>query len=162
MEFVEVALKLVGPYLQSDPLAWFYAPKETFGAPAEPILLAGTLVGLAVFMFVLSFLFESCFRGGFLGRFVFGALAAATVAVSFFILIVLFQGAVKVTLCCLSKNVLGSNFVLNKVLIAILQHKQPLELNDFLISLAGACTAGMVSCAIVFVCLGKLLAVAFG
>lgn len=122
---VEDTLKVLTSVAQNnDPLASFFGPKATFGAPAEPLLLAGTLVGLTggvcfgscllfflflvfssclgtVFMLVLSFVFDSCFRGGLLKRVVFGGFAAATVVLSFFILVVIISGAFKVGSVCI-------------------------------------------------------------
>jgi hypothetical protein len=37
----------------------------------------------------------------------------------------------------------------------------PGAINDFLISLAGACCAALVCCAIIFMLLGRLLAISF-
>lgn len=54
---VDDALKLLNgvstSLSSSDPLASFFEPRLTFGAPAEPLLLAGTLVALTVVMILL-------------------------------------------------------------------------------------------------------------
>ncbi len=138
------ALNLFSQF-SSDPLASFFEPKATFGAPAEPLFLAGVLMGLTILMLVLSFALDSCFRGGFVSRLVFGAIASAIVVSAFFVLIVLISGTVKVVFALSApENATPGGAV-----------------NEFLISLAGACGAAFVCSCIIFVLLGKLLAISF-
>ena len=97
----------------------------------------------AVLMVVLSFALEPCFKGGLTGRVFGGLLTAAALGASLFFLTVLLQSGIQFLLLVLTRRS---------------QASQPI---DFLLSLGGALTAGIVAAAVTFLFFGRSLGCAF-
>jgi hypothetical protein len=93
-------------------------------------------------MAVVSFAFESCFRGSVVGRAFAGLLTAAALAASLFFLTVLLQSAFQFLLMLLTRP----------------QATQPV---DFLLTLGGAVVAGLSAAAVTFLFFGRSLGCAF-